>query len=46
MIQSGRILADLLASIPQETFLTGVEALKRGVKKGATLANIAAPELP
>ena len=33
MKQSGRIVADLLAAIPQATVLTGVEALKRGVKK-------------
>ena len=33
MIQSGEILAHLLAAIPQVMFLTVVEALKRGVKK-------------
>ena len=45
MIQSGGILADLLAAIPQAIFLTRVEALKRGVKNALTLAKDAAPEL-
>ena len=46
MIRSEGILADLLAAIPQAMFLTGVEALKRGEKKGKKkLAKNAAPEL-
>ena len=36
MIQSGGDLADLLTAIPQAMFPTGVEALKREVKKGVT----------
>ena len=38
IIQSGGILADLLAATPQAMFLTGVT-------KGTTLAKNAAPEL-
>ena len=45
MIQSGRILGELLAAISQTIILTGAEALKRGVKEGVTLAKNAAPEL-
>ena len=45
MIRSGEIFADLLVAIPQAMFLTGVEALKRGVKKGVRLAKNKAPEL-
>ena len=37
MIQSGGILVNSLSAIPQAMFLTGVEALKRGVKEGVTL---------
>ena len=33
MVQSGEILGDLLVAIPQAMFPTGVEALKRRVKK-------------
>ena len=46
MIQSGGILADLLPAIPQAIFLPWVEAIKRGVKRGVTLAKNAALELP
>ena len=38
MIRSEGILADLLAAIPQVMFLTGVEALKRGEKKGEKIS--------
>ena len=38
MIRSEGILADLLATIPQVMFLTGVEALKRGEKKGEKIS--------
>ena len=43
MIQSGGILSDLLADIPQVMFLTGIQALKREAKKVVTLAKNAAP---
>ena len=38
MIRSEGILADLLAAIPRVMFLTGVEALKRGEKKGKKIS--------
>ena len=46
MIQSGGIFspADLLGTLTQVMFQTGVEALKRGVKTVVTAKN-AAPEL-
>ena len=45
MIQSGLALADFFLAISKAIFLTRVEALKRGVKKGVILARNAAPEL-
>ena len=45
IIQSGGILADLLAFILQVMYLTGAETLKKGGKKGVTLAKNAVPEL-
>ena len=45
MIQSGGILPDLLAAIPQIILLTIEEALKRGVKEAVTLAKNDAWEL-
>ena len=45
MLQSGEILGDLLVAIPQAMFPTGVEALKRRVKKSATLTKNTVPEL-
>ena len=44
MIQSGEIVADLHAAISQVMYLTGVKALKRGVKVFFALAKNAAPE--
>ena len=44
MIQSGEIIADLLAAIPQGIFLAKVETLKRWVKS-VTLAKNAATVL-
>ena len=37
MIQSGEILANLLAAMPQGIFLKGVEALKKRSKKSVTV---------
>ena len=45
MIQSGGIIANLLVAIPQAIFLATEESLKRGLKKGITLAKKAVPEL-
>ena len=45
MIQSEEILADLHSVILQAMLLTGVQALKGGVKAGATLAKRTAPKL-
>ena len=44
IIQSSGIRADLLTATSEVMYLPRVEALKRGVKKGATLAKNAAPE--
>ena len=45
MIESEGILGDLHVAISQAIFLTGKEVLKRGLKKGITLAKNAAPGL-
>ena len=44
IIQSNGIRADLLTATSEVMYLPRVEALKRGVKKGAILAKNAAPE--
>ena len=36
-MQSGGVLVDILSAIPQAMFLTGIKALKSGVKNGVTL---------
>ena len=44
-MQSGGVLVDILSAIPQAMFLTGIKALKSGVKNGVTLEKNEAPEL-
>ena len=45
MIQPGRILGDSLVAILQPMFLIWKEVLKRGLKKGITLAKNAVLEI-
>ena len=42
IIPSGGIFSDLLMALQQPMFVTGKEVLKRGIKKGITLAKNAA----
>ena len=44
-MHSREIVVDLFAAIPQLMYLTGVEASKKEIKKGVTLAKVAEPEL-
>ena len=44
-MQSGGVLVDILSAIPQAMFLTGIKALKNGVKNGVTSEKNEAPEL-
>ena len=45
LIRSRGIIADCSTFILQAMFLTGVQTLKKGVKRGVTLAKNAVPEL-
>ena len=44
-MQSGGVLVDILSAIPQAMFLTGIKALRNGVKNGVTSEKNEAPEL-